>query len=278
MDKSFEKLTQELDKIEEVNMNKPIISFDIEIYNELPEDGEVNYSEIIPSVAAFTVDGETVEYFYDLPYMTVETGRKMINQMMEYGRNGFSVYAWNGVSFDLRVMGLYTGMIDECSMLALTSIDTMLSLVFRKGFWLGLDKALIGAGLESKTHTVKLNNGSLMFDMDGSKAPQMWRDGEIDAVKQYLSGDVIQPYKLARDIEVRNRIDWTSNAGKPSFCKGISLEPVWSLFYKKLPDPKRLTWLTDRPLRSQFVDWIPQDIFDKFVPDKSEWGAPRYID
>jgi hypothetical protein len=237
-----------------------LLSYDIEIFNDLVEGEEVDYHAIIPSVAAFCTNENDVQYFYDKPYMTKETACRMINAMIAYYKQGFIPFAWNGTSFDLRVLAYYSGMIEECAKLALFGIDGMLLVTFNRGHYLGLDTALIGAGLETKTHHVKLNDGSEILDMSGAKAPEMWRSGEYDAVMMYLRGDVVQPLKLAEIIENKKKICWSSKSGKP-MSVATDMELVKNLF--KLPEPDT-SWMDKTPTRKQFVDWMPKEILEKY--------------
>lgn len=162
-------------------------------------------------------------------------------------------------------------MIDECAKLALTGIDMMLLVTFVKGYFLGLDKALIGAGLESKTHTVILKNGETLSEMNGAMAPALWRAGETEAVLTYLKGDVIQPLKLIHAIEREHFIKWTTNSGKPGSVFVPKILTVQELF--ALPEPDT-SWMTKAPKRLDFVSWIPAKILDEFLPnrEKTEGG------
>lgn len=239
-----------------------LISFDIEIYNELFEEGseEVQFEKIIPSVAATTIDGVDIKFYYDDPYITKEKACVLVEDMLQSYKQGYIPFTWNGTSFDFRILGLYSGMVSECADLALNSYDAMLNVTFLKGYFLGLDTALKGFGLASKQHTVTINSGETITDMTGMKAPEMWRNHEFEAVKQYLAGDVIQPLKLAFSINESKSIKWTSKTGTPMSIK-TDLIPVKELF--KLPHPNT-SWMT-KPCkkRSEFVDWMPKNILEK---------------
>jgi hypothetical protein len=151
-------------------------------------------------------------------------------------------------------------MVEECAKLALEGIDGMLHITFNKGYFLGLDTALIGAKLDTKTHKVQLNDGSWIEDMSGMKAPEMWRNGEYEAVKTYLWGDIVQPIKLAFAIEENQGIRWTSKSGKLMFVK-TALMPTKKLF--ALPEPDT-SWMDSPKPRKMFVDWIPEEILKKY--------------
>ena len=78
----------------------------------------------------------------------------------------------------------------------------MLLVTFAKGWFLGLDKALKGAGIAGKVHELTLKNGEMLHDMNGGMAPKLWADGEHDAVLTYLRGDVEQTLALAQNIHL----------------------------------------------------------------------------
>lgn len=237
-----------------------LLSYDIEIYNELPQDQQIDFSTIIPSVGAIGTNEEDVKFYYDEPYMTVETSQRLVRDMLDYQDRGYLVWGWNIVSFDFRLLAHYSGMVEECAELALNGIDGMLLITFNKGYFLGLDTALIGAGLETKLHHVKLNDGTPLDDMSGAKAPELWRNGEFKAVMDYLYVDVVGPIKLAFAIEKNKGIKWHSKKGNPMFVE-TSLTQVKDLF--KLPEPD-VSWMSDPKPRKMFVDWIPENILHKY--------------
>jgi hypothetical protein len=234
------------------------LSYDIELYSELDTEN-INFAEMIPSIAATCTSTKDLRFWYDVPYASRETAKNLVNFMMDEMKNGWFPFTWNGVSFDFNLLAQYSGMVEECAELALNGVDGMLLIVFNKGYFLGLDAALSGAGLQSKQHAVKLNNG-LDFSMTGKDAPAMWRKGEYDAVKAYLKGDVFRPLELIEAIRKNNGIKWTSKTGKPNFQK-TPLTPVKELFSIPQPD---VSWMTDPKPRKEFVNWIPREILEKY--------------
>ena len=237
-----------------------LLSYDIEIYNNFPENEEVDLHKIIPSVAAIGTNESDVQFFYDDPYMSIETSKKLVNAMIDYYKRGFIPWGWNICGFDLKLLGYYSGMVEECAELALNGIDGMLLITFNKGYFLGLDTALVGANLETKLHHVKLNDGSMLDDMSGAKAPELWRNGEFQAVMDYLYVDVVGPIKLSFAIEKNKGIKWTSKKGNPMYVQ-TPLTQVKDLFKLPLPDT---AWMSDPKPRSMFVDWIPENILHKY--------------
>ena len=239
-------------------------SYDIEIYNELYDESgkELPLKDIIPSIAAYCLDDLQVKYFYDDPYMSKETAKKLVFEMMDHYKNGILPLTWNGTAFDFPLLGLYSGEIEACAELALSGVDMMLIVTFHKGYYLGLDTALKGMCIETKIHTVTMSDGSVLDSMSGQKAPMLWRNHEYEAVKTYLAGDVIQPLKLAQAIQNRGRYFWFSKTGKPQSLY-THLIPVKECF--KLPLPN-ISWMANPPQRSDFIDWIPAEIIHKLAP------------
>jgi len=240
-------------------MSWKYLSFDIEIYNEL-KDGdsfERDFSEIIPSVGAWGIDYTDVNFYYDKPFMTKETAQRLVGDMWCEYQKGRIPFTWNGLSFDFALLAQYSEMPEMCGRLALNGVDGMMLVVCHKGFMLGLDKALAGAGLESKLHQVKLNDGTTMFSMEGSKAPKLWRDGEYEAVKEYLRVDVIQPLKLADHIESTGELKWVANSGNKNTFRTKMLTVKEAL---KLPVPNTSWMKTPPKSREEFYSWIPERV------------------
>jgi len=238
------------------------LSYDIEIYNDFPE-GEVDLHDIIPSVAATCTTEADIHFFYNEKAedgsgspMDKFEAKNLVQSIMYWQHRGYTPFTWNGTGFDFKLLGYYSDLVEECAHLALNSVDGMLLVTFRKGYYLGLDAALIGAGVKGKQHTVTLNNGTEITDMDGAKAPKMWRDGDYQAVMDYLRGDVIQPLELSKVLAQSNQLKWTSKSGRPQgvFTK---MELVKDLF--ALPEPDT-SWMTDPPTRQKFVDWMPESV------------------
>jgi len=235
---------------------KEFLSYDIEIYEDLPEGENADLSKITPSVAAFCTDYENIHYYDDIPHMSKETAKKLVLDLQNKVNEGFTLFGWNSLSFDLHLLALYSGMLEECGRLALNHVDGMFLVVAQKGFYLGLDKALIGAKMETKLHEVELNDKSKFGQMNGSKAPMLWRAGEYSAVREYLKYDVIQPLKLANHIQSTGYIRWKSNSGKDNWLKTQVLTVKECLKLEK-PDT---SWMTSAPRREDFYSWIPENI------------------
>lgn len=237
-------------------MRTDLLSFDIEIWNDIPEGTQPDLHDLIPSVAALATDVENVEYFYDKPFMNKSTSVRLVSKMLEYSRNGYRVFGWNIVSFDFPILAYYSGMIDECAKLTLDCIDPMFIVVCKRGHFLGLDTALVGNNIETKLHNVTLNDGTTLHNMNGSLAPKLFRDGEYQAVLDYLAYDVWQPLKLGFSIDQKGGIVWTSKSGKRNFLPTKLISTKECLEIEK-PDT---SWMTNPPDRDKMISWIPKEI------------------
>ncbi len=232
-------------------------SFDIEIAKDLPDDFD-NWEDFAPlgitcAAVAFS-DREEVRYWHSPGRLKRDKCVELVHDLQEIVDQGYSLLSWNGAGFDFHVLALESGLFEECGKLAAHHIDMMLLVTFQKGWYLGLEKALKGAGLKGKLKYVKLSDGTELTDMKGSKAPRLWAEGEYKAVLEYLREDVIQPIKLAEDIQRTGSIRWTSNSGNPQLVKIERLRTVIECF--EIPEPD-VSWMKNPPTREQFVSWIP---------------------
>lgn len=232
-------------------------SFDLEIAKDLKDDID-NWTSHAPlgitCAAVALSDTEEITYWKGYPQLSKMDCQKLVNDLQSLHSKGYVPLTWNGTAFDFHVLALETDMYEECGELALNHYDMMLWVTFIKGFYLGLQKALSGANLEGKLKHITLSDGSELHDMDGSKAPVLWSQGEFEAVLDYLREDVLQPLKLVKDIQRTGSIRWTSNNGKPQSVIINKLHTVGQCFSIPQPD---VSWMTAPPSRDQFVSWIP---------------------
>lgn len=231
-------------------------AFDIEIAKEFPNNS--HWRKFAPlgitcAAVAFS-DGKETRFWQGVPFMTKDECISLLEYLVSLTESGYQILTWNGCSFDFAVLAYETGNNEECGNLALNHTDLMLRITFEKGYFLGLEKALSGAGLEGKKKKIILNDGTEIYDMDGSKAPNLWKKGEYDAVLSYLREDVEQLIKLAAVIIKTGKIKWASSNGKPQQIVMKSFPPVKECF--KLP-PADTSWMKNPPHRQDFVSWIP---------------------
>ena len=231
-----------------------LASFDLEIAKEIPNDTKDFFSLAplgITCAAVAYSDTRKVDYWTGMPKMTKDECSAMVDEFIALIDNGYIFVTWNGLSFDFRVLAQESGRYEECKKIAMNHIDMMVIVTFTKGWYVGLDSVLAGAGLKGKKKEVKLNNGEICV-MSGAKAPKMWKDGEHKAVLSYLRDDVIQPLLLAEHIMNTKKIQWTSSSGKRHVLDVDGLISVNKCF--EIPEPD-VSWMTNPPKREQFINW-----------------------
>lgn len=233
-----------------------IAAFDLEIAKEIPNSVS-DWQTISPlGITCASIapgDSDEPSVWQGVPQMTREKCRELVAELQDLTRRGYAIVTWNGCGFDFAVLAEESGMVPECSELAMNHVDLMLMVTFTKGWFLGLQKALEGAGVEGKVKALKLSDGSMLTDMHGSKAPALWAQGEHEAVLTYLKGDVVQLLELVKAIQRDEAISWTSGTGNPQRIKAKRLLTVRECF--DIPEPD-VSWMNDPPTRQQFVRWM----------------------
>jgi hypothetical protein len=234
-------------------------SFDLELFDDY--SSEKPMSQLTISCLALAQANSRTWFSYAEDYGRMD--RKMLEQVvrkfMALAERGHIFVTWNGAAFDFQVLAYQSGMIDECAKLALYHhVDMMALVTLIKGYRLGLDAALAKLGIQ-KRHTVTLKNGETFNDMGGAFAPKMWREGETNAVLQYLEGDVREPLVLAEHIIQNKNVTWTSNSGRPMFCRTQFLTLAEAI---KTLSREDVSWMSNPVTAAQLVEWMPAHLFE----------------
>jgi hypothetical protein len=240
-------------------MNVTLVAFDLEIAREIP-DGLRDWRRIGPlgiTCAAAQGDEGFSSVWEGRPRMTRPECQELVRDLAKLVDDGSTLVTWNGCAFDFAVLAQESGMIAECAELALYHVDMMLMVTFSQGFFLALQKALLGAGLQGKLQDVTLSDGKLLKGMEGRRAPSLWNSGEYDAVLAYLRADVENTLALARYVQREQAIRWMSGRGMPQVARFDRLLTVRECFGLPQPD---VSWMTNPPRRRQFVSWMPDDL------------------
>ncbi len=235
-----------------------IAAFDLEIAKPFPDSARDlrKYGPLGISCAGLAFDDEAeVLIWQGIPRLTKTECQAIVRDLQDKVSAGYTLVTWNGCAFDFFVLAQESDLFDECGELALNHIDLMLMVTFTKGHFLGLAKALEGAGLPGKLKQLTLSDGTVVQDMSGAKAPGLWAAGEHDAVVQYLRRDVAQLLRLAAIVRQEKAIRWISDRGNPQYLPIESLLPVRKCF--KIPKPD-ISWMACPPKRKQFINWIPR--------------------
>ena len=234
-----------------------LAAFDLEIAKLIPDSAR-DWDDYFP--LGITCAAVAVEYQIDpiiwqgVPRMNQKGCQEIVVNLMDLVNQGYKLVTWNGCGFDFKVLGHESGLGSECAQLAAEHVDLMLMVTFKQGHYLGLDKALRGAGLQGKLKQVELSTGEVITDMDGARAPELWKRGEYPAVLAYLRDDVLQPLGLAREIEKVRQIRWVSGRGGLRWVDFDRLYTVRECFQFPAPDT---SWMQNPPKRDDFIRWMP---------------------
>ena len=228
------------------------LAFDLEIAAIIP-DGETDWKKYRPlgvtCAATFPSDEEQPytwrsidENDNTLPRMTNDDLISLVEYLQFMAARGYTILTWNGLSFDFNVLAEESGLYAECAELAMHHIDMMYHIFCLRGHYLSLDKAAKGMYLPGKTE-----------GMNGAIAPQMWADGRISAVLEYVAQDVRTTMDVALAVEELGGVQWTSNKGNVNLIDIDRWLPVNEAQTLPLPDT---SWMTAPVSRDTFTAWI----------------------
>lgn len=166
-------------------------AFDLEIARDIPAGGR--WQDAAPlgvtCAALSLVDRPEPMVWQGVPQLAADACRKLVRSLQRFVEEGYTLVTWNGCGFDFAMLAIESNLHRECARLALHHVDLMLLVTFTRGWYLALQKALQGAGLDGKLESVTLSDGTRLTGMNGSLAPQLWAQGESDAVLAYLRND-----------------------------------------------------------------------------------------
>lgn len=229
-----------------------IISFDLEIAKPLPE-GCKDWREHSPlGISCAMLYGGDTKTFLAHGKLLREHCGELVDTLLDHQRRGDTIVTVNGCSFDFHVLAEESGRLGDCAELAWNHCDLMLLATFQKGWMVGLDSMLAGHGLQSKQHIVRLSDGTVIENMNGAMAPELWQRGEIDAVLEYLRGDVARTHELAEQVLACGKLKFVSRAGKSHYVDAAKLYTVREMMEFPKPD---VSWMDSPPTRESFVAW-----------------------
>ena len=228
------------------------VSFDIEISNifELkPGEDLDQYGPFDISCADAADDHDEVIHWTSLApngsyadHLDPATAHEMLAWLREEQLSGSRLFAWNGLSFDLRWIGVAAEDVDLAAEVALDLYDPMFQFFCQRGFPVGLAKVASGLGVEE----TKL--------MNGADAPKQWADGNHELVLDYVAGDCRITEAVVARIEETGGVTWRTSRGTLSTEPMPKLKQVRELLDAPEPDT---SWM-DAPLpRSKFTSWLP---------------------
>ena len=234
-------------------MARKFLAFDIETAKDVPGD-DFNWKPHRPlgisCAATLTSDSEKPRLWYGgapegspLPRMSRMEAAALVHHLIDSVATGYTIVTWNGLAFDFDILAEESGLDAECKKLALEQVDMMFHVVCVKGFPVGLDNAARGSGVKGKP-----------AGMSGVKAPQLWQQGEHQAVLDYVGQDVRTTLELALLCERQKALRWITQKGTRSECP---LGSGWLTVEQAMGLPKPDTsWMTKPMLRSHFTAWL----------------------
>lgn len=247
-------------------------AFDLEIAKSFPDGG--HWQDAAPlgiTCAALGLsDAPEPRYFQGAPQMTRSACAALVAALQAITAQGYTLVTWNGTGFDFPILAQESGLARECAELALAHVDLMLIVTFKLGHYLGLNKALQGAGISGKLQEVQLNDGSRLYEMGGKRAPELWAKGEYNAVLAYLRQDVMPLLQLTAHVARTQHLPWISRNGNLKILALEKLYTVRDCFAFPLPET---AWMSDPPDREKFIEWMPP--LDMVIPQSPY--APRAV-
>ncbi|MFB3778470.1 MAG: hypothetical protein ACE141_12710 [Bryobacteraceae bacterium] len=234
------------------------VSFDIEIadvFELKPGEDLLDHAPFHISVAAtVSSDGQSRLWYSSgaggrpASQMDESTARGLLDYLNGLQREGVKLFAWNGLSFDLRWIGHNAGDMETAGRVALALYDPMFQFFNQRGFPVGL--AAVGDAMG-------VGQTKLMESVD---APREWRKGNYQKVIDYVIGDCQITNQIVAAIATRGSVLWRTKGGM------ISSEPMprFKTVAELLRDPEPdQSWMKGGGLRRRkFIEWLPPQVLE----------------
>jgi len=232
------------------------LSFDIEIsdvFDLKPDEDMLKYAPFHVAVAA-AVDCEgkrTLWFSTDAsgaPEVNMERtlARELLLDLEARQREGWMLFAWNGLGFDLRWLGHHAGDVELAARIAVAHYDPMFQFYNQRGFTISL--ATVGQTMEVPQKKL----------MNAAEAPRHWRDGRHQLVQDYVTGDCEILNQIVDRIAREGAIRWTTRQGKLSREPFLRFKTVAEVLRDPLPDQ---SWMRGGGLpREHFTSWLPPSV------------------
>jgi hypothetical protein len=239
-----------------------LVSFDLEIAKILPEE-TFDWQAERPlgiSCAALRTRGygpmmdKTGITYKAHPQLSTDEAGKIVDDLYFFAKRGHTLVTVNGTGFDLQILAEESGRWLDCANLAINyHCDLMLMSVCAKGWRTGPD-TFAQAANSAKMHNVTLKDGSVLDDMHGGRAPQMWVDGEDEAVLAYLRQDVDATLDVALVALMKGELVWYAKSGNPHAIplQNGRLPTVAEMLEWPYPN---VGWMDNPPSRLAIVGW-----------------------
>ncbi len=227
------------------------IAFDIEIANvfELSPGEDLDaYGPFDISCAAAVHDEGHTDLWVTKDHagrpvrcLDAVTAHDMLHRLRKWQLEGAHLFAWNGLSFDLRWLGVAANDVSLATAIALDLYDPMFQFFVQRGFPVGLAKVAEGFGVSER----KL--------MESSEAPKEWARGNYQNVLDYVAMDCCLTNQCVKHIKATGSVKWVTKTGSSSFEPMPALHQVRDLLNAPCPDT---SWM-DHPIpRTKFTSWL----------------------
>lgn len=194
--------------------------------------------------------------------MSQNTAAQIVQALNDYVSSGYLLVTVNGLGFDFLILAEESGLWDQCGRLALHHhCDMMLMSLCRFGWPIGLDALAAGMKVTGKLHNVTLKDGTPIEDMSGARAPEMWINGEREAVLAYLKDDVRSTVQIARAALDTYSLHWQSRKGVwygvplKTGDNGLAVLPTAAECLAWRPRPNN-SWMSDPMNPDDLTAWI----------------------
>lgn len=227
------------------------LSFDIELADVIelaPGDDLDRHGPFRIACAATADDTGRVRHWHGVDArgapggaLNANQARDLLATLRDAQRRGVAVFAWNGLSFDLRWLGHAADDLALAREVALDLHDPMFQFYIQRGFPVSLGAVADGLGIQER----KL--------MSGADAPVQWAAGNTAAVLDYVAGDCRLTDGVVAKIQARGQIAWRTKKGSVSVEPMARLRPVRELLDAP---PVDVTWMQDPIPRTKFTGWL----------------------
>jgi hypothetical protein len=232
------------------------LSFDIEIadvFELKPGEDLLDHAPFHIAVAA-TVEGEGGSRLWystgadgkPSPQMEESKARELLAFLLERQQTGWKLFAWNGLSFDLRWIGYNAGDMETAARVALGLYDPMFQFFNQRGFTVSL--AAVGEAMGVRQ--TKL--------MHAADAPREWSKGNYQRVMDYVAGDCQITNQIVEAVLQRGSLSWRKKDGAISSERMPRLKTVAEVLRDPEPDQ---SWMKAAGMkRRRFTEWLPAHV------------------
>ena len=233
-------------------MSRKYLAFDIETAKILPP----NVTDLLSHrplgiccTSTWASDQDIPQLFYSnepdrkpAAQMTQEDLSKFVDWLLDRVAVGYTIVTLNGLGFDFDILAEESHRLEDCQQLALNHVDMLFHIFCEKGFGVGLNAAAKAIGL-SKPEGI-----------DGSVAPQLWKDGEHQRVLDYVAEDCKLTLVIAQKSETSRSFRWITRKGSTA---RLDIPSGWLCVQDamKLPLPDT-SWMDHPWPRSKFTHWL----------------------